>query len=178
MNIYGMTRTLLAQPLSSKSKRCALDLQVRFRLFNLALTILRAMRLYSSTFKDHSDIIEFQYQAYGFIWQYFGNKSKFCTRNSGQLLQNDVHLIKETLELLNTDTNMMQFCADPEGGVNKLNGYVYTVHGCKGTCRFSAGEPDRCKEAYRVVQSPVCIPGGHHADIQVQELPDPVDIRS
>ncbi len=177
LNIYNMVRSLLSQPLSSKSKRCALDLQVRFRIFNLALTILATMRFYKSIFKGCDDTVAFQYQAYLFIWQYFGNKNKFCTRNSGELLQNDIDLIKETLDLLNADTNMTAFCTDGEGAATALNESTSRIHGFKGTCRFSSSEARKDKETYRTVQSPVYVPGAIHATIEVQETPPVIDRR-
>ncbi len=178
LGIYTMIKTLLFQPLSSKSKKSALDLQVRFRIFNLALTILSAMRLYSGTFKDFSDTIGFQYQAYVFIWQYFGSKNKFCTRSNGELIQNDIRLLKETLALLDTDANMILFCADAEAAVNGLNQSLSKLHGCKGVCHFSpSGIACKSKEIYRMVQSPVHFPGNLRASIDVQEMPPTIDLR-
>ena len=174
-----MVRSLLNQPLSSKSKRCALDLQVRFRIFNLALSILATMRFYKTIFRDFSDPVAFQYQAYTFIWQYFGNKNKFCTRNSGELLQNDIDLIKETLDLLNGDTNMAPFCSEGEYAVTQLNDFLNKMHGGKGTCRFAPGDSGFRGNGlvYRIVQSPVSIPGNLQGRIEVLEQPPGIDMR-
>ena len=92
-------KNVISQQLTHKSEHCALDLQIRFKIFNLALIILKIMRIYTSIFKSHADVIEFQYQAYLFIWQYYGNKNKYCPRNSGELFQDDIALLKETIEV-------------------------------------------------------------------------------
>jgi hypothetical protein len=99
LSVYVIVKNMISQPLTRKSKHCALDLKIRFKIFNLALIILKIMRIYTSIFKSYADVIEFQYQAYLFIWQYFRNKNKYCPRNSGELFQNDIALLKETIEV-------------------------------------------------------------------------------
>lgn len=91
---------MISKSLTNRSKRCPLDLQIRFKIFNLALNLLKIMRFYNNIFRNHAEVIEFQYHAYLFIWQYFCNKNKYCPRNSGELFQNDVDLLKQTIGVI------------------------------------------------------------------------------
>jgi len=168
--IYKMVKNLMDLPLTTKSKKCALDLQVRFRIFNLALLLLNMMRFYKDIFKSYSDAIEFQYKAYKFIWQFFGNKNKFCTRNSGELLQNDIDLLKETIELLHLDTNMAKYCENGAGYVENLNDYLRNLQNHNGSCRFVFNLEKTGHETYKIVQAPFEQIGGIKAKIEVQKI--------
>lgn len=90
---------MLKQQLVKDSKNCTADIQVRFRIFNLALSLLSVMRLYREIFKEFSEAIQFQYLAYQFIWQYFDSKNKFLNKDSGKSLGADVNLLKTTVDV-------------------------------------------------------------------------------
>ena len=94
-----MVKSMLKQQLTKDSKNCAADIQVRFRIFNLALSLLSVMRLYREIFKEFTEAIHFQYLAYQFIWQYFDSKNKFLNKESGKSLGADVNLLKITVDV-------------------------------------------------------------------------------
>ena len=75
------------------------DLQIRFKLFNVSLSICNKLRTNKEMFNKLTNAVQFQYTAYVYIWQYFNSKFKFNSRKDGKLLEEDIAILRESLEV-------------------------------------------------------------------------------